>query len=248
MADSPQDNLENQQPFSTPRPDDEPTARLDDSESQDPPRTEVENEQPSTNGAEDEPPPSAPPEPQNLSDEEVFARFWTFLSADAEEAGRHYIRLHKKLVGFFTLKGIADPAQAADETIDRAARKIIAGTPVPDVDKYCLGIARHIYQERLRREKRDLAAFRKFIADLDDGKAEQIERIYRVLKPCYEELTDEERELLAAYCEVLRGRARAEHRQQLAEKMQTTVLALRMRVTRLRRNLADCVKKRSQDG
>lgn len=178
---------------------------------------------------------------------EALARFLESLSPDIEEAGHRYTRLHERLVGFFRLKGISDPASAADETIDRAALKIISGTPVPDVDKYCLGIARNISKERYRRLQRENSVFLKFIGNLPDAANEQVERIYRILKPCFEQLVPEERELLVAYCQVMRGRARAEHRRHLAEIMKTTVLALRMRVTRLRDNLKDCVRKRSLD-
>ena len=77
---------------------------------------------------------------------------------------------------------------------------------------------------------------------------QQLERIYHILKPCFEQLAVEEQNLLLAYCQVARGRARAEHRRQLAESMKTTMLALRMRVTRLRTNLANCVKSLSNEG
>jgi hypothetical protein len=46
----------------------------------------------------------------------------------------------------------------------------------------------------------------------------------------------------------LRGRARSEHRRRLAEQMKTTVVALRMRVTRLRGTLSDCVTGHSDGG
>jgi hypothetical protein len=176
---------------------------------------------------------------------EALARFLESLSLDTEEAGRRYTRLHERLVGFFRLKGISDPASAADETIDRAALKIIAGTPVPDADKYCLGIARNLAKEKYRSEQRESSAFLKFFETLADATNEQVERIYRILKPCFEQLASEEQELLLAYCQVPRGRARAEHRRHLAEIRKTTVLALRMRVTRLRNILTDCVKKLS---
>jgi hypothetical protein len=179
---------------------------------------------------------------------DAFARFLESLSPDTEEAGRRYARLHKKLAGFFNLKGISDPASAADETIDRAALKILGGTPVPDTDKYCLGIARNLIKERYRSAQREHSAFIRFIGDLADATSEQVERIYLILKPCFEQLASDEQELLLAYCQVPRGRARAEHRRHLAEIMKTTVLALRMRVTRLRNILTDCVKKRSIDG
>jgi DNA-directed RNA polymerase specialized sigma24 family protein len=176
---------------------------------------------------------------------EAFTRLLQSLSPDAEEAGRRYTRLHNKLVGFFNMKGLSDPVSAADETLDRAAIKINAGTPVSEVDKYCMGIARNLAKEKLRRTQRENSVFIKFVEGLADSSGEQVERIYRVLKPCFEQLTTEDQKLLLAYCRVIRGRARAEYRRQLAETMMTTVLALRVRVTRLRSVLNDCVKKLS---
>lgn len=178
---------------------------------------------------------------------EAFACFLECLSPDSEAAGRHYTSLHKKLVGFFNLKGVSDPVSAADETIDRAAIKIAAGTPVPDVDKYCMGIARNIAKERWRLAQREHSTFLNFVADIADNSSEQVERIHRLLKPCFDGLPVEEQNLIVAYCQVVRGRARAEYRRQLAESMNTTVLALRMRVTRIRSILSDCVTKRSND-
>jgi hypothetical protein len=180
--------------------------------------------------------------------QEAFARFLEALSNDLEEAGRLYTRLHEKLVRFFSLKGISDPVSAADETMDRAALKITAGTRVPDVGTYCLGIARNIIKEKYRSQQRESSAFIKFIENLPDASNEQVERIYRALKPCFEQLALEEQNLLVAYCQIIRGRARAEHRRRLAESMKTTMLALRMRVTRLRSSLTDCVKKLSNNG
>ena len=56
-----------------------------------------------------------PKDPQNMN-AEMFARFLEFLAPDTEEAGRRYTRLHKKLTGFFRMKGISDPESAV--TID----------------------------------------------------------------------------------------------------------------------------------
>lgn len=178
---------------------------------------------------------------------ETFALFLGTLSPDAEEAGVRYTRLHEKLVGFFSMKGIAEPASAADETIDRAAIKISGGTPVPDTDKYCIGIARNVARERWRQEQKESSAFVNFIGDLANHSDKEVERIQRLLKPCFESLAVEDQSLIQAYCQVLRGRSRAEHRRQLAESMKTTVLALRMRVTRLRTVLSKCVEKHAND-
>lgn len=174
-----------------------------------------------------------------------FARFLALLSPDPEEAGRHYTALHKKMTGFFNLKGVSDPVSAADETLDRAVVKIGSGALVPDVGKYCFGIARNLVKERLRLLRRENSAFHRFIEDLNNFSAEQVERIYSLLQPCFEQLATEEQQLLLAYCHDIQGRARAEHRRQLAETMKTTVPALRIRVTRLRTSLTHCVQKLS---
>jgi hypothetical protein len=145
------------------------------------------------------------------------------------------------------MKGVSDPLTAADETIDRAVLKIGAGTIIPDVDKYCFGIARNVAKERYRLMHRETLAFHEFIEDIDDSPVEQLERIYGVLKPCFEQLSVEEQQLLVAYCQEIQGRARAEYRRQLAETMKMTVLALRIRVTRLRNRLTECVQNRSSN-
>lgn len=191
-----------------------------------------------------DPTPDTPPGRRDVSPE-AFALFLKRLSPDGEEAARIYTRLHQKLINFFRMRGLSDPGDAADDTLDRAAARIAEGTPVPDADKYCLGIARNVAKERWRREQRELTTAQDFVALQRFDEEEEIKRIHLVLKPCLDELAAEERELLLAYCHVARGRERAEHRRHLAATRQTTVLALRMRVTRLRAVLTDCVRKRS---
>jgi hypothetical protein len=178
-----------------------------------------------------------------------FTRFLELLSSTGGGDGAScYVRLYRRLEGFFSMKGVRDPTGATDAAIDIAVRKIAEGAPVPDAERYCVGVARNIARERLRAERRESNAFLKFIDDLDDGSGEQVARIDKTLRPCFDSLAADDQEFLAAYCRVLRGRARAEHRRELALSMDTTVLALRMRVTRLRKGLADCVQKRSEDG
>lgn len=178
-----------------------------------------------------------------------FKHFLELLSSShgGEDPGLCYIRLYRRLEGFFNMRGVCDTAGAADATIDTAVRKIAEGTPVPDAEKYCMGIARNIAREWLRRERRELNAFLQYMAELDNGSGEQVERIERVLRPCFELLDAEDQALLVAYCRVLRGHARAEHRRELAASMNTTVQGLRMQVTRLRKGLTDCAGKRSND-
>ena len=187
-----------------------------------------------------------PTAPQQVTPE-MFARFLEHLAPDPEEAGHRFTRLHKRLTGFFRMNGISDPESAAHETIDRATLKIATGAVVPDAERYCLGIARNIAKERYRLVRREDYALRKFIQGLSHSSLEQIERIYNLLKPCFEQLRTDEQQLLQAYCNDVRGRARADHRRALADSRKISVSALRIRVTRLRTSLYDCVRRRSLD-
>jgi hypothetical protein len=156
-----------------------------------------------------------------------------------------YLQIYWKLVGFFSMQGVRDPEECTAATLDVAGRKIAAGTPVPDVAKYCRGIARNIARETLRRERREATSFLKFIEDRPDGPDPAVTRIDEILRPCFELLCHEDQELLVDYCRILRGRARSDHRREMAARRNTTLLALRMQVTRLRKDLSDCVKKLS---
>ena len=184
-----------------------------------------------------------------LMNSDEFKRFLELLSSTSggEDGGRCYCRLLRKLEGFFTMRGVCDLVGAADETIATAYRRIAEGVHVPNVERYCIGIARNLAKDRLRRERRESEAFLKFIEDLDNDSGEEVERINRVLEPCFEVLEADEKALLVAYCRVVRGRARAEHRRELAAAMNTTVQGLRMRVNRLRETLTECAETRSNN-
>ena len=190
----------------------------------------------------------APSRPEKLvfdvMDEDDFAKFLRALSPDDTEAGRLYIALQESLIRFFNVRGLSDGEGAANETLERAANKIAGGAVVPNVKSFCLGIARNVFKEWLRKEGRDRNSFVQFIEDLDNRSNEEIEEIYRFLKPCFDELDPEDGDLLIKYCQIPHGRARSEHRRKLAAKLGTTVLGLRMQVTRLRAGLRACVKRR----
>jgi DNA-directed RNA polymerase specialized sigma24 family protein len=177
---------------------------------------------------------------------ETLTRLLSSLSPDIEEAAHRYNSLHADLVKFFNMKGVSDPKSAADEVLDRAARRISEGAPVTNVNTYCIGIARNVAKEIWRKERRENSALLLFPGDVNERLAEEVERIYRLLKPCFEQLTVQDQELLRGYCQTLEGRARAEHRRRLADEMKTTQKALRIRITRLRHRLWECVRKRSK--
>jgi len=179
---------------------------------------------------------------------QFFASLLTFLCPeDPDEANRRYLRLHQKLAGYFRLKGMYDPVHDADDALDRAGEKIVKGQDIPNIDKFCMGIARNIVHERLRQRKREESAFLKFLDRSQDNSTEAlVARITNLMRPCFEQLSQDDRDLLTSYCKVPPGLDRAEHRRQLATSLKSTIAALRIRVTRLRRGLINCVKELSK--
>jgi hypothetical protein len=174
-----------------------------------------------------------------------FDRLLTFLCPeDPDEAGRRYLRLHQKLAGYFQFRGVADPIAAADEALDRAGRRIAEGAAIPDINRFCLGIARFIIKEGWRFNNRESAAFLQFLEQHDQA-ADKMDR-FSLMKTCFEQLPQYDRELLTSYCAAPGGRARAQYRLELARQLNFTVTAMRVRVTRVRRGLDDCVKELSR--
>jgi hypothetical protein len=173
-----------------------------------------------------------------------FDRLLTFLSEDPEEAGRLYMLLHQKLEGYFRFNGLGDPGAAADEALDRAARRIAEGTEIPDINKFCIGIARFIVMEEWRKRNRESDAFSKFAEPQSVSEADL--NYLQLMKECFNQLPANDRELLNSYCTGPGGRSRAEYRRKLADRLHMTVTAMRIRVMRLRQGLEDCVKKASR--
>jgi hypothetical protein len=160
---------------------------------------------------------------------------------DPDEANRKYLHLHQKLAGHFRFKGMSDPDNDADEALDRAGKKILQGVLIPDIDRSCLGIARNIVHERLRNKKNEESAFKQFLENSQNDNTE-VEKMTNLMKQCFEKLPEEDRDLLHSYCKIPPGISRAEHRLQLAKKLKLSISALRIRITRLRRALEECVK------
>ena len=161
---------------------------------------------------------------------------------DSDEAIRRYRLLRKKLEDFFRFKGMYDPVTDADDTCNRAEEKLAKGSDIPDITKFCLGIARNIVYEHLRNKKREEWAFLNFLEYSQDKSTEEtVAKIKNLMKPCFEQLSTEDQELLIKYCKVPPGVDRAEHRLKLADSLNLSISALRIRVARLRRRLADCM-------
>jgi DNA-directed RNA polymerase specialized sigma24 family protein len=176
-------------------------------------------------------------------DHDAFEALLAHLGPDRERAGEKYEAIRYRLVRFFICRGAAIPDELADEAIDRVGRKLAAGEVIriPDVGRYFLGVARNVlreaWDEQARRKSTSL------VADTDAAVpvTEPQEPIADCLERCLDTLPPESKELLLRYYAAdPSGKAAA--RKAMAEGMGVGVVALRLRLHRLRAKLEACIR------
>ncbi|MCU0697136.1 MAG: hypothetical protein MUC96_11445 [Myxococcaceae bacterium] len=150
-----------------------------------------------------------------------------------------YRRIHARLESFFRWKGLGDGAGLADETLDRAARRLAddavrTEAPMP----FLLGVARFVAMEAQRKEAQRRTAEQSATLEPTDERAETE---VAALEGCLEGLLPAERTLVLTYYREGSGRARIESRQRQADSLGIGLNALRIRAFRLRERLEQCV-------
>lgn len=169
--------------------------------------------------------------------QEVFDALLLWLDPDREQAALKYEKIRGGLIKFFTTRGVLDPENLADETINRVASKLkdigkgFSGDPEP----YFYRVAKYLLLEYLRR---------KFPQGMPPSPIDpdQVELEYNCLDRCIERLTVEHRDLLLRY-HATEGGAETELRRALADELGIAPNALRIRVHRIRQTLKECVEK-----
>lgn len=164
-------------------------------------------------------------------------------STDRDEAGRRYEVMTTKLCRFFEWRSCPDPESLADETINRVARRIDEGENIFNLNGYFSTVARLVFLESLREPQRvsvsldeapEIPAEPSFVDD-------QKEARLRCLDECLAKLTVDTRALILKYYHN-QGRAKIDHRKQLATAMGIQLNALRIRAHRTRTVLEKCVE------
>ena len=169
--------------------------------------------------------------------QESFARFLEWLSPDSERAGEEYERLRFRLCRFFSLRHCHFADELADETINRVILKS-AAEEIQNRLAYCLGIAKNVYRESLRKERTHLD-----IDEVDVAVNVPLQQSFSndCLDKCLEKLPADSRTLLLDYFSETRQK-KIELHQRISENLKTTQTALRMRVMRSKQKLKTCVE------
>ena len=163
-----------------------------------------------------------------------------WLDPDRERAAGKYELIRRRLIKLFTCRGRHDAEELADETINRVtlkAPKLAAGY-VGDPSLYFYGVAQKVFLESLRRKPPQAPA----PLPPDPAETEEAELEDRCLERCMGELAPGSRELLLEYYGD-DGRAKIDHRKELAAKLGVAQNALRIRVHRQRMSLQECLRR-----
>ena len=181
---------------------------------------------------------------------EAFDLLLLSLDADSREhAGRVYETLRRKLLEFFEARGSCTPEDHADETFDRVTRRIAEGEKIVSPSSYCYGVAKFVWMEASRKLSKapiELDENLMFHTSADtesssEKSRESVERQLDCLETCLATLADETRNFIFDYYREERG-IKIEQRKMLAARLDTTLNALRLRASRLRRELAKCTE------
>lgn len=168
------------------------------------------------------------------------------LAPDRDAAGVRYEELRLRLVSVFEYRRCPHPEELADETLDRAARKLwelgdrfSGGDPA----RYVFGVAWNIARESFRRPAAVSLpnGFETRAHANAEPPDEGAERAAACLDRCLQHLAAGDRDLVLGYHEGARG-ARIDRRAGLARELGLTPNALRLRIHRLTTRLRQCVE------
>ncbi|HKQ04635.1 MAG TPA: hypothetical protein VJ464_05855 [Blastocatellia bacterium] len=169
-----------------------------------------------------------------------FERFLAWLDPDRDEACEKYEKIYRRIMVICRANGIPknEVEELADDTIDRVVRKVpeiadsYKGNPAP----YCYGVARNVIHEWFRRPRLLVPP-----PPPPPDVAKEKERYARCLEHCLEQLAPADRRRLLDYY-AAEGRKKIELRRQLAAELGISENALRIRLSRLRATLKECIE------
>lgn len=160
---------------------------------------------------------------------------------DRHTAGEKYLLLRRNLVRYFAGRGFPEAEDAAEEVLNRLARKLDRGETFENVNVYALGVARFVALE-LRQ-----APARQFTNELPEIAVEPLnhevelgEQKLGCLEKCLRELSPANQKIIVDYYQGERG-DKIQNRQKLADGLGIPPNALRNRAVRLRDKLETCI-------
>ena len=169
--------------------------------------------------------------------------------------GARYLEIRRRLVQYFDRRGCMAADDLADDTLNRAARKLAELGQIENVApaQYCYVLARFVFLEWVRRPAHNDSEFndasRSTATTVRDSSAHEFEspaaareRHLNGLNRCLEKLPPADHQLILEYYQGDK-RAKIEKRSELAARYGLTLNALSVRACRIRNKLERCVRK-----
>ena len=179
--------------------------------------------------------------------QDAFERLLAAFDADRDCAGQRYESTRLKLIEFFEARGSNSPAEHADETINRVARRLDEGERPQNLNAYFYGVARLLLKEAFRGLGKepialDLAPAPPFGTDDEEHERRRLqeERRLECFEVCLRKLSNVSRELIVEYYREEKG-FKIEQRKLQADTLNLSLNALRLRACRIRTALCDCI-------
>ncbi len=162
-----------------------------------------------------------------------YSRLLAQLDAHPNSAERAYIHLYQKLLRIFEWRGCHHPEEAVDATLDRVERKLSEGATVTNIHAFIMGVARLVCLEFLRAQQRFVPLTGHELS-LSSSAGDRSDEALDCLERCVEKLPPVNREFIRSYYE-------SEDRAALASSLGVNLNILRLRASRLRAKLEECI-------
>ena len=172
---------------------------------------------------------------------ENFEKLLLFLHPDRERAGEAFELLRLKLVEYFRSRDCLYAEELVDETLNRLTKKVAEGEEIRDALRYCYGLAHWVWVEHSRRSG---IINRVSIDDLPVAPFVFQDSLVRkereaCFQYCLRELPAKDRELVVEYWDH-ENQSHRDARREIAERLNITMTALRIRVSRIKDKLRAC--------
>ena len=157
-----------------------------------------------------------------------------------EQAGAKYLALLDELANFLRLKNCADSQTAAEDALDRTAKKIADGENILNVRAYAFRVAKFVLLESRRKVPPDELPvdYENRLVAPATGPDARLE----CLDECLKTLEFIDREIIVNYYDG-EGRGKANLKIKLAARFDLTMTALKLRALRTRQKLEKCLNK-----
>jgi RNA polymerase sigma factor (sigma-70 family) len=177
--------------------------------------------------------------PKKELTQERFAKFLAWLNPVAEKAGEEYERLRFRLMTYFSNRKCRFSEDLADETINRVILKINS-EKIEKKLAFCYGVARNVFLESLRKEKKHQNIDELQVKSEDE---ETEDSPYKeCLDKCLKKLPKESRNLILDYFSESK-QAKVDLHKKMSDALGISKTALRMKILRIKKKLKMCIQK-----